>query len=183
MKIANDFVPLLIGKDLRNIRANSIVVQSVRDQFTFDGLFSLMFHHERPLAMRAAEAVERITRRHKAFLTPHKDQLLGILKTADRKELKWHIAQLIPRVNWLAGELNDVWHILTFWARNPHESKIIRANALQALAEIAARFPERKADFERTMKLMEREPIPSIQARIRKLADRNRVSQFQNGCS
>ncbi len=47
------FTSLLLGKDLRTIRQNSIIVQTIHDQRTFDELFSLVFHHERPLVMRA----------------------------------------------------------------------------------------------------------------------------------
>ena len=50
------FTSLLLGKDLRTINQNSIVVQTVNDQHTFDGLFSLVFHHERSLVMRAVDA-------------------------------------------------------------------------------------------------------------------------------
>src|SRR5690349_8848486 len=112
---------LLIGKDLRTVRQYSIVVRSVRDQASFDELFRLTLHHERPLAMRAVDAIEKITLKRPEFLAPHKNQLLSILKSADHKELKWHVAQLISKVELTTDELAEVWHLLSYWALNRNE--------------------------------------------------------------
>ena len=163
------FTNLLLGKDLRTLGQNNIVVQTVHDQCTFDELFSLIFHHERSLVMRAVDATEKITSKHPEFLAPHKSQLLTVLKSADHKELKWHIAQLLPRVALSAAELKDVWHTLAYWALNKNESKIVRVNALQGLFDLSKIDRELKADFEKTISALEHEMIPSIQARIRKL--------------
>lgn len=162
------FAQLLLGKDRRRLN-NSGVVAAVHDQRSFDALFGLIFHHERPLVMRAADAVEKITRKDPEYLRPHKDQLLGILKSADHKELKWHVAQLLPRLPLDPGETVDVWHILTHWALNPHESKIVRVNSLQGLFDISRLHTDLKPDFIKTMGEMEHTMIPSIDARIRKL--------------
>lgn len=163
------FTHLLLGKDLRTIRQNSIVVQSVQDQQTFDELFSLVFHHERPLVMRAVDAVEKLTSKHPEFLKPHKSQLLSVLKSADHKELKWHIAQLIPRVDLSEDELQKVWHTLAYWVQNKNESKIVRVNALQGLFDLSKANPELKAELNNIIADAEHEMIPSLQARIRKI--------------
>lgn len=145
------------------------MLDAVTDQRSFDELFGLIFHHERPLVMRAADAVEKITAKNKTYLAPHKAQLLAILKSADHKELKWHIAQLLPRVELDQHELEDVWHKLTYWTLNRNESKIVRVNALQGLFDLSRKFPDLKKDFDQTMNAVERELIPSMQARVRKL--------------
>ena len=119
-------IGVLLGKDLRTIRQNGVVVNSIHDQQSFDELFSLVFHHDRPLVMRAIDAVEKVTSKRPEFLIAHKFQLLEILNSADHKELKWHIAQLIPRVNVTAAELKDVWNKFACWALNKSESKIVR---------------------------------------------------------
>lgn len=162
------FSQLLLGKDRRRLN-NSGVVAAVHDQHSFDALFGLIFHHERPLVMRAADAVEKITRKKPEYLRAHKDQLLGILKSADHKELKWHVAQLIPRLPLEGSETADVWHILIHWALNPHESKIVRVNSLQGLFDISRQHAGLEPDFIKTMESMEHTLIPSIDARIRKL--------------
>lgn len=165
----NEFTHLLLGKDLRKLGRNQKAVEAVTDQHSFDELFVLTFHHERSVAMRAVDAVEKITRRHPRYLQPHKSQLLSMLGGADHKELKWHLAQLVARIDLNKKELEVVNHFLTYWALNKNESKIVRVNALQGLFELAGRHPEIENEFKKTLGLMEHEMIPSIQARIRKL--------------
>ena len=96
-------------------------------------------------------------------------QLLSLLKSALDKELKWHIALLVPRLSLNSEELKNVWAILTYWAQNPNESKIARVNSLQGLFELSNEHPPLKPDFEKTVGLLEHIPIPSIQARIKKI--------------
>ena len=163
------FTNLLLGKDLRTIGQNDAVINSIHDQRSFDELFSLVFLHERTLVMRAVDAVEKVTAKRPEFLITHKSQLLEVLNSADHKELKWHIAQLIPRVDLTVSELKDVWHKLAYWALNKTESKIVRVNALQGLFDLSKVNPSLKGDFEKIISFMEHEMIPSIQARIRKL--------------
>jgi len=119
--------------------------------------------------MKAVDAVEKVTLKHPEFLKPHKTQLMAVLKSADHKELKWHIAQLIPRLPLTEEDLEDVRHIFTYWALNRNESKIVRVNALQGLFDLSQTHQEVQEDLLRTMSEMEHEMIPSIEARIRKL--------------
>lgn len=165
----DSLVQLLRGRDLRRVRQNSAVVRAVRDQESFDELFLVVLHHERPLVMRAIDAVEKITRNHPAYLSSHKAELLAVLKSADHKELKWHIAQLITRLDLTNEELRNVSHLLSYWALNRNESKIVRVNALQGLFDLAKNHMELRKDLAVAMKAMEQEMIPSLQARIRKL--------------
>ncbi|MEX2232274.1 MAG: hypothetical protein WD824_08945 [Cyclobacteriaceae bacterium] len=164
-----DFAPLLLGRDLRSIARSNEVVRFVDDQETFDQLFNLLLHHERLLVMRAADALEKVTLKHQAFLEPHKNQLLSLLKSAFHKELKWHIALLVTRVTLTSDELREVWDMLTYWAKNPNESKIVRVNSLQGLFELYRKYPHLEDSFTHTLQVLEHDQIPSIQMRIKKL--------------
>jgi len=165
----SDFTHMLLGRDLRSIARSNEVAESIRSQKDFDRLFELMLHHERLLVMRAADAVEKVTREYKEYLQPHKRQLLSIASNASNKELKWHIAQLLPRLELTAEERQQVWHFLSYWAKNPNESKIARVNALQGLFELAQAEPIFKDAFLKLTQELSKESVPSIQARIRKL--------------
>jgi hypothetical protein len=163
------FIALLLGRDLRKLGKNNLVVRAVNDQQSFDELFALIFHHERPLVLRAIDAVEKITLKRPEYLRPHKGQLMSVLKSADHKELKWHIAQLIPRIELSKIELIDVQHILAYWALNRNESKIVRVNALQGLFDLSKTHPEVKEDLAKVMSNLEQELIPSLQARLKRI--------------
>jgi hypothetical protein len=164
-----NFAHLLLGKDRRTIGKADNVVQLVVNQASFDELFALLFHHERTLVMRAADAVEKVTRKHTEFLVPHKMQLLSLLQSAIHLELKWHIAQLIPRLPLDPHELQEVWSILSYWAKNPNESKIVRVNSLQGLYEISSNNPAFKKNLVSIIDTVDHELIPSLKARIKKL--------------
>lgn len=164
-----NFAHLLLGKDLRKLGNTHKAVAAVCDQHSFDQLFALLFHHERPLVMRAADAVEKITISNKHYLLPHKNQLLSILRSADHKELKWHVAQLLPRIPLSVEEAREVWFMLKHWCLNPNESRIVRVNALQGMFDLSLILPELKDDFVHTLRKIEHETVPSLQARMRKL--------------
>jgi hypothetical protein len=167
-----DFAHILLGKDLRTNSRNWEVIEAVQDQNTFDELFALLWHHERTLVMRAADAVEKVTMKHKEFLDPHKHQLLSLLKSAVNNELKWHVAQLVPRLKLREDEMQMVWSVLAYWAQSPNESKIVRVNSLQGLFDLAQQFPLLKKTFHNVLEKLKHEPIASLQARIKKLKSR-----------
>jgi hypothetical protein len=167
----NEFIDLLKGGDLRILRGTNEVIARVKGQDEFDALFKLLFHHERTMVMRAADAVEKITRFTPQFLTPHKTQLLELMKDHAMIELKWHLAQLAPRLDLTESEVEQVWVRLRYWTLNRSESKIVRVHALQAMFDISqsAEAEPLKKDFRTVVGTIERECIPSIDARIRKL--------------
>lgn len=165
----HDFTSLLLGKDLRSISRANEVASMVVDQETFDELFLLLFHHERTLVMRAADAIEKATRKYPEFLQPHKQQLMRLFKGAMSIELKWHVVQLIPRIRLSSSELNSVVSTIAYWAKNPYESRIVRVNSIQALHDLSQRFPQVMSVFAEVIRHLEHEQTPSIQARIKKL--------------
>jgi hypothetical protein len=167
----NDFADTLHGGDLRSLREPANVLAHVRNQHDFDALFTLLFHHDRNVVMRAADAVEKITRTVPDFLDAHRDQLLGLMMDHANIELKWHLAQLAPRLEFGADSLPKVWARLRYWILNRNESKLVRVNALQGLFEIMQRHERTafKNDFRNIVAIVTQEHIPSIDARIRKL--------------
>jgi hypothetical protein len=167
-----DFAPLLLGKDLRSIARSNEVARFVDDQESFDLLFNFLLHHERLLVMRAADAVEKITTSRPEFLEPHKNQLLTLLRSSVHKELQWHLALLIYRIDLTPAEVREVWSILSYWTQNPNESKIVRVNSLQGLFELSLKYVDFKPSFDNILATIEHEAIPSLQARIKKIKGR-----------
>lgn len=163
------FAHMLLAKRIRKEKRMRWVIDAVQDQNTFDELFKLLFHHEKSLILRAVEAVEKITSTHPEYLRPHKEQIVALLTSGDHKELKTHMVKLLPRLDFTPEELPAVWHTISYWAKNPNEHKTIRAGALQVLYEFAKRDPNHINELHNTLHDVGREPIPSIQAKIRKL--------------
>ncbi|HEY8388523.1 MAG TPA: hypothetical protein VIK74_07955 [Parasegetibacter sp.] len=168
---------LLIGGDLRSIGSSNYIVSIIKSQDDFDVLFSFLFCSERLAVMRAADSVEKITAIHPEFLKKYKKKILNLLEIAENKELKWHIPELIPRVKWNKAELEKIRMVLTAWVLNKNESRIVRVNALQSLFDImqqiqvvsSAEISGYRKTLQNLMTQVEKEGIPSLNSRIRKL--------------
>ncbi len=159
----------LSGGDLRSIGNADTVAKQVRSQEQFDELFEALFHEDRLIVMRAADAVEKVTRTRQSYLGRHKQAMFSLLGSAIDKELKWHLALMISRLKLTKSELGRVWTTLTSWALDSDESRIVRVNSIQSLWELSEHSPDLKRAFELVKGQLEREEIPSIRARIRKL--------------
>jgi hypothetical protein len=158
---------LLSGGDLRSIGKVDSVISKIHSQGDFDELFHCMFHQDRIVVMRAADAIEKITIDAPSYLAKHKKEILALCETASNKELKWHLALLISRLRLAGKELASAWHTLRKWATDEEESRIVRVNSLQTLFELATRHSPLSKDLEKVFVKLEREDIPSIKARIR----------------
>lgn len=164
------FDEILKGGDLRSIGKTNAVVSMVNNQQSFDELYQLLFHPDRKIAMRAADAIEKITLNQPEYLKAHKKQILQLLTSAENIELKWHLVQLMPRLSLTKTEANKTIRILLSWASNPKESRIVRVNALQSLDEIISNFIDHKKEFLELIDSIKKENIPSLIARIQILA-------------
>ena len=165
--ITSKFRQQLSGKDLRSIGSSDLVAAQVNSQDDFDELFACLFVPDRLVVMRAADAVEKVTTAHPEYLNKHKEQVLKLCTAANHKELKWHLALLVSRLELEPGEYDAVWKMLFEWTAGKEESKIVRVNALQSLFELLMKNPALTPAFLQRMAEMETENIPSINARIR----------------
>ncbi len=161
---------LLQGTDRRSIGNSNTVAKAIDSQPAFDELFELLFHKDRILVMRAADAIEKVTLNSPNYLAPHKNALIELSSKASDIELKWHLAQLLPRLSLERKEQNQVWKLLRTWAADSKESKIVRVNALQALSDLCTAHPERIREFSALLTNISHENIPSLNARIRKFS-------------
>ena len=160
---------LLKGGDLRSIGQSSKVISLIKNQESFNELFKQLFHNDRKVVMRAADAIEKITLSNPNYLKQHKDEILILCDAAKNIELKWHLALLVSRVSLTKNEVAKVWQLLTNWATDKKESKIVRVNSIQGLFDLLTVHKELKQNFDQTIKEIAKETTPSINARIRKL--------------
>jgi hypothetical protein len=160
---------LLNGGDLRSISGSNEVAMLIHSQNDFDVLFDFLNDSSRIIVMRAADSIEKVSRRHSVYLDKHKTALLGMIADATDKELKWHLAQLVPRLKLDDDEKNNAFEIFKRWLLNENESNIVRVNSIQALYELSYNSKSSKKSFDEILISIEKENIPSINARIRKL--------------
>lgn len=160
---------LLKGGDLRSIGKSNEVVAMIGSQDAFDQLFLGLMDPDRKVVMRVADALEKISIQNPGYLQKHKRELLDLCRSAKEIELKWHLALIVSRLDLTRKETGMIWDLLTKWATDKNESKIVRVNAVQSLFNLLQSNPGLHEDFGFTVSGIERENIPSLDARIRKI--------------
>jgi hypothetical protein len=164
-----EFDKILSGGDLRSIGKSNSIIRKIKNQNDFDELFKYLFHENRLVVMRAADTIEKIASINQQYLTNHKKEIFELFNVATDKELKWHLALLIPRLHLDNREFGNAWNTLTKWAKDKTNSRIVRVNSIQGLFEMMKQKSELEKDFSLILIELEKENIPSVNARIRKL--------------
>src|SRR5271167_3394347 len=94
-----NILALLEGGDRRSIRHSDRVAAMVcEDKELFPKLISGLWSADPLVRMRAADAAEKVTRKHRELLQPYKKELLGLMTEAEEQELRWHLAVMVPRL-------------------------------------------------------------------------------------
>jgi HEAT repeat protein len=158
----------LKGGDLRSIgRSNEIVAEIEENPLLIEEIFPGLHDHDPVLKARAADVLEKATREKPELLLDHKRELISILKKEKQQEVCWHIAQMIPRLEYTPLEEEVVIHALNHYLSN--KSKIVRASALEALADLAQRNKSITEEVTKTIRFHTQTGSPAVQARGRKL--------------
>ncbi len=164
-----DLIQYLKGGDLRSNAKAKELESLIKTQKDFDALFHFLYSKDRLLIMRAADVLEEISRANPNYLWPHQGDILQFLKTAKHKEFKWHLAQMVGRLQLTPVQRQEASDVLTSWVTDSSESKIVRVNALQALFDINEQYHERDEELQELIENLKKENIPSLISRIRKL--------------
>ena len=161
-------VAKLGGGDRRSIgRSEEVVADVLADPTLFDLIFDAIPSDDPLIAMRAADAVEKITARRPDLLRPHKRRLLTEFAAIPQQEVRWHVAQMLPRLSLSASERRQVADIVESYLDD--RSGIVRTCAMQALAEVAVDDPELRARVVPLLRRLTRDGTPAMRARGRRL--------------
>lgn len=129
---------------------------------------------EDPLVrMRAADAAEKVSRKRSELLRPFKRELMHLLDETGEQELRWHLAQMVPR---LPLTRKERLHAATAFRRYLKDrSSIVKTCAMQALADIAAKDESLLRGTKVLLQESVRSGTAAMKARGRKL-----LSQFED---
>jgi len=171
------FEQLLDSGDLRSINGVDEVLKLIHNQNDFDILFACLKSQNRLVVERTADAIEKLSRHDPKYLQKHKQSILKYCSIVQNKELKWHLAQLLPRLELDQLELRNMSQLLEDWARDKKESRICRVNALQSLFDLSLINRRSNEHINTLLDVLEIEDIPSLNARIRQL--RTKLGKMQ----
>ncbi|MDO9116396.1 MAG: hypothetical protein Q7U39_00440 [Nitrospira sp.] len=166
--VTSSILRKLEGGDRRSIgRSDEVVAGVLVDPTQFGELFRGLFVEDPVVRARAADAVEKITVVHPEFLHPYKSNLIGPLVERDQKEVRRHVAQMLPRVRWSTREQQRVSDILQGYLRD--SSSIVKTCAMQALADLTRQAPDLRPALLRQLQKLTVSGTPAMRARGRKL--------------
>jgi len=168
-----DILKKLEGGDLRSIGRSEEVVQDVlANPELFGELISGMLYDDPVIQMRAADAVEKVTAIHPEYLRPHKRLILEQIAYIEQQEVRWHVAQILPRLVLDDEEVQTAIEILTGFLND--DSRIVRTFAMDSLAVFAERQPDMQPWVVALIEEMIEDGSPAMQSRGRKLLARLR---------
>ena len=161
----------LRGGDRRSIgRSNEIMADINENPALFEKVFPGLHDHDPVIKARAADVIEKATRKMPDLLLNHKREIISLLKKETQQEVCWHIAQMIPRLKYTPKEAEFVIHALNNYLS--HKSKIVRVSALEALTDLAQTNEGIRKEVGETIRCHTETGSPAVQARGRKLLNR-----------
>lgn len=154
--------------DRRSIgKSNEVVSEVLSSPRLFQVVFSGLFVDDPLIRMRTADAVEKITAQRPELLRPYKNMLISDLATTDQKEVRWHVAQMLPRLDLTEKERRRVFRVLLTYLKD--RSSIVRTFAMQALADVARDSPALLSFVRQHIAELANTGTPAMKARSRKL--------------
>jgi hypothetical protein len=173
-----DILRQLQGGDRRSIRGVPAVVDQVMaDPMLLPVVFDGMVNADPLVRMRCADAVEKITAAHPEYLAPYKKRVIRLAAIAKQQEVRWHLAQLLSRLELSALERRRVVEILAEYFTDT--SRIVKTFAMQALADIAAQDSELRTPITERLRKLTQTGSPAMKSRGRKLLVR--LSESRGG--
>jgi hypothetical protein len=167
----NDVLKKVAGGDRRSIgRVSEIVAEVLNDSSLFKVVFNGMLSDDPIIRMRSADAVEKITAKHPEYLQPYKEKLIQQVAKSDQQEVRWHAAQMFPRLELSKEEQAVVVEILLNYLDD--KSKIVKTFSMQALADFAERDAGLRPQIIKLLEELTRTGSPAMRSRGRKLLEK-----------
>jgi hypothetical protein len=137
MTSSNQLLDKLRGGDRRSVgRSNEVAALVLRQPELFPQLMLGLWNSDPLIRMRAADAAEKISLHRPDLLEPFKAKLLRLLHEATQQELRWHLAQMIPRLALSKKDRGRAASTFRLYLYDP--SSIVKTSAMQAMADLAS---------------------------------------------
>jgi len=171
-----DIIKKLQGGDRRSTgRSEEIVLEVLDHPDLFDELIHAILLEDPVVRMRAADAVEKISIENQGYLQPYKDLILNEIAEIKQQEVRWHIAQILPRLELNMEETERAIEILKIFLRD--QSRIVRTFTMDSLAYFAERDPALESWVISLIEEMVEDGSPAMKSRGKKLLARLRSKE------
>jgi hypothetical protein len=158
----------LEGGDRRSIgKVEEVVNEIFKNSALFNVLIEGLFVEDPVVRMRAADAIEKITLDRCEYLQPYKRRIIKLAAETRQQEVRWHIAQIMPRLHVTPKEKAKVVKILFDYLQD--NSKIVVTFALQALADFATEDKKLRPRTINVLEELSKTGSPAVKNRGKKL--------------
>jgi len=163
----------LEGGDRRSIgRADEVVQDVLHDPALFDEVFRGLWSENDLIRMRCADVAEKVTLTHPELLQPYKQPLLERVARIPQQEVRWHVAQMLPRLE--LSQEERAWAVGILRGYLQDKSQIVKTFALQALADLAGKDAALRPQVIQWLEQLTAAGSPAVKSRGRKLLARLR---------
>lgn len=167
----NAFAEALHGGDRRSIgEADAVAATVLTHPERFNELFACLSHTDDIVRMRAADALEKVSRDHPEWFARQRDALLGWRVGDSSAEVRWHLVLICARLKLSRDEAAALMRRLDKLVRED-DSRIVKVMSLEACAILRAAHPELEEAFTKLRQWAEWSPWPALQARARQLGE------------
>ncbi len=161
----------LAGGDRRSIGgSDEVVAEVLEDPTLFDAVSGGILNEDPVIQTRSADAVEKITAEYPEYLRPYKEKLIQQVAGTEHQEVRWHVAQMLPRLSLIQEERVVALSILLGYLND--ESRIVRTFWMQALADLAEKDPSLRPRVIELLTHLTKAGTPAMKSRGRKLLDK-----------
>lgn len=166
--IMTQILDMLKGGDLRSIGRSEEVVRIVLENpAKFGEVILGMVHEDGIVRMRSSDAVEKITIKRPELLEPYKEFIMTRAAIVDQKEVRWHVAQILPRLDLSNDDVQVAVGILKGYLDD--DSRIVRAFTMEALVGFVEKDPDLEAWVITLIEKLVEEGSPAMRSRGKKL--------------
>lgn len=159
---------MLEGSDRRSIGcANEVAQRVLSEPRRFRELIKCLWDENPVVRMRAADATEKVSAKKPRLLDRHKAELLGLLAEVEQIEMRWHLAQMIPRLRLTTSERQHAAAMLQRYLGD--RSSIVKTFTLQALEDLSRNDAGLRREVKQLLEAAVRSGTPAMRARARKL--------------
>ena len=164
-----DVLSKLAGGDRRSIgQADEVVADVLADLSLFGVVWKGISSDDPVVRMRAADVCEKVSVSAPECLEPFKGDLLGRVAAIDQKEVRWHVAQMLPRLE-LDDEVERARAVEILLGYLEDRSKIVKTFSMQALADLAMADPSLRPRVVALLGDLTETGSPAMRSRGRKL--------------
>lgn len=126
----------LSGGDRRSIgKAGQVEAMVLKTPALFEDVVRGFKHDDPLIRMRCADVAEKLSVVHPEWLQRHKRALLSFANAVQEKEVRWHMAQMLPRLELSPSERRTAVALLFKYLEDP--SRIVKTWSMQALFEMS----------------------------------------------